>query len=217
VSQRCPQDDWSNKVFFVIYIIFVFFLFILSSVSRYFRPLPVYDGIYPIVGYEKLFILGITVSMAWQLPSEPFYKTLETVLEKQKNLVKIDKPSLPSPTPDPLPDPMPSIDDDSTKLQYIDSNEKYNFYHSSDNGYGGNKYYIDRTSDPDSKKYYTSDGYDKLYYKKTPTNIKYGYYGPQNWSKNDWVNIIQRWVMKISHDFLIIRTFFRNLQCEVLV
>jgi hypothetical protein len=152
----------------------------------FYRPfpapsIPVYDGIYPIVGYEKLFILGITVSMAWQLPSEPFYKTLETVLEKQKNLVKIDKPSLAS-----------RIDDDSTKLQYIDSNGKNNFYHSSDNGYGGNKYYIDRTSDPDSKKYYTSDGYDKLYNEKTPTNIKYGYYGPQNWSKNDWVNIIQR-------------------------
>jgi hypothetical protein len=137
--------------------------------------------------------------MAWQLPSEPFYKTIEAIEEKRKEKEKEKTEAASSPS---------RIDDDSTKLQYIDSqgissNNKNNLFHLSDNGYDANKYYIDRTSDPsyssNRKEYYTNDVNNKNNNNKKPSKLYYNsagnnnYYGPQNWNRNDWTNIIQRY------------------------
>lgn len=43
-----------------------------------------YDGIFPIVDYTNLFILGITCALAWELPESPVHLS-EDLMEKYKN------------------------------------------------------------------------------------------------------------------------------------
>lgn len=43
-----------------------------------------YDGIFPIVDYTNLFILGITCALAWELPETPVHLS-EDLMNKYKN------------------------------------------------------------------------------------------------------------------------------------
>lgn len=45
---------------------------------------PVYDQTLPIISLTDIFTIGVTVAIAWALPSEPLYKIHQEILDKYK-------------------------------------------------------------------------------------------------------------------------------------
>lgn len=166
----------------------------------------VYDQTIPIVALPLLFTVGVTVAMAWELPSMPVWEITKEIRDQIAS------------------GGLSRIDNDFNTTNLIDTHDNgtfnninhHNYYYTpevdgtkvnkSNYGYNSNKYYYTNSNSNNfntlkgSKpyqsnkiKYYANNHYnDKNYYTNSAPRPSNNFASLPNWSNGNWKNIINR-------------------------